>query len=596
MAPQNTLYNVVHLNAIHISPRTLDSHRLASALLSAATYLPARRVSPMSAPEKGHQPDDKDPNGSVTEVDISEVTTVPVERIEEAAGFHEAARLAIEREHALSFRTALRLYPGAFWWAVAISFTIVMEGYDTYLLGNFFAYPQFEKKYGTYHPDMDRWIVAPKWQVALTDVSQAGNIVGLLLMGTLTDRFGHRMVIQGCLVSIACFNLITFFAPNVKVLTVAMALAGIPQGIFGILGSAYASEVAPLALRGFLTSFVNICWIIGQLVAGGVLNGLVDNPTEWSFRIPFAIQWVWPIPIFALAYFAPDSPWWCIRKGNLAEAEKSLQRLSSGSTTAEIRGTLAMMVHTDKIETAMKTETSIWDCFKGTNRRRTEIACMVLAAQSLSGQPFAYGSTYFFTQAGLSPSNSYKLNFGASAVPFVATCGSWILMIWCGRRPLILYGLIAMTSCLLLIGILAFVNTQAAIWTQAALTVIWLGLYSLTLGPQSFGLAAEVSATRLRSATVALARMAYMIVSLVGNTVEPYLINPTAANLKGKTAFVWFGVSVLTIIWCAFRMPETKGITYAELDILFEKHTPAWRFKKARVDIIDDDEVHQASV
>jgi SP family general alpha glucoside:H+ symporter-like MFS transporter len=75
---------------------------------------------------------------------------------------------------------------------------------------------------------------------------------------------------------------------------------------------------------------------------------------------------------------------------------------------------------------------------------------------------------------------------------------------------------------------------------------------------------------------------------LVTNTIEPYLINPTAAGLKGKTAFVWFGISVLTIAWCAFRMPETKGITYTEMDILFEKRTPAWRFKQAKVDVIDE--------
>lgn len=46
---------------------------------------------------------------------------------------------------------------------------------------------------------------------------------------------------------------------------------------------------------------------------------------------------------------------------------------------------------------------------------------MVLTAQELSGQAFAYGSTYFFLQAGLSSSDSYKLNFGGTALAFLAT-------------------------------------------------------------------------------------------------------------------------------------------------------------------------------
>jgi SP family general alpha glucoside:H+ symporter-like MFS transporter len=70
-----------------------------------------------------------------------------------------------------------------------------------------------------------------------------------------------------------------------------------------------------------------------------------------------------------------------------------------------------------------------------------------------------------------------------------------------------------------------------------------------------------VSATRLRSQTVSLAPLTYQLASLVTNTVEPHLVNPAVADLKGKTAFVWFAISVLMIPWCAFRMPETKGIT-----------------------------------
>lgn len=294
---------------------------------------------------------------------------------------------------------------------------------------------------------------------------------------------------------------------------------------------------------------------------------------------------MWIPPIFIIALFAPDSPWWCVRKGNLPRAEKALKRLGKGNTAAETRQSLAVLVQTNQMERATAKQVSMWDCFKGTNLRRTEIACMALSSQSLSGQVFAYGSTYFFMMAGLTASDAYKLNFGASGVAFVGTCGSWLLMIWFGRRPLMIYGLTSMTLCMLIIGCLSYVNNQSAVWTQAALTVIWLGLYSLTIGPQSFGLAAEVSATRLRSHTVSLARLVYQLCGLITSTIEPYLINPTAANLKGKTAFVWFGVSSLTILWCVLRLPETKGITYTEMDILFEKRTPAWKFKHSQENI-----------
>lgn len=43
------------------------------------------------------------------------------------------------------------------------------------------------------------------------------------------------------------------------------------------MGPAYAAEVAPLALRGYLTAFVNLCWAIGQLLSAAVLKGLVNR-------------------------------------------------------------------------------------------------------------------------------------------------------------------------------------------------------------------------------------------------------------------------------------------------------------------------------
>lgn len=58
-----------------------------------------------------------------------------------------------------------------------------------------------------------------------------------------------------------------------------------------------ASEVCPTNLRGYLTTYVNLCWAIGQLIAAGVLNGCLSIEGEMGYRIPFAIQWVSAAPM-----------------------------------------------------------------------------------------------------------------------------------------------------------------------------------------------------------------------------------------------------------------------------------------------------------
>lgn len=471
-----------------------------------------------------------------------------------------------------------------------------MEGYDTNLITSLFAYPSFADKFGTYDPNSDKYIITGPWQIGLGVAYQVGAVIGLLINGIVTEKYGHRLVTMVGLVVTCGFIFILFFAPTVEVLVVGEVMVGIPWGIFAIMGSAYASEVCPLALRGYLTSFVNICWVLGQFVAAGVLQGLVDNRTVWGYRIPFAVQWAWPIPLFLIAFFAPDSPWWLVRKDKEAEAERSLKRLSRGLTDKQVKQTVAMMVHTDEYEKSLQTHTSYKDCFRGTNLRRTEIACMALSSQTLPGQALAYNATYFFTQAGLESSNAYKLNFGDMGIAIVATCISWVLMAYFGKRKIMVTGLSLLSLDLLIIGFLEYAsNKEVAKWTQAGFALAWLGIYSATVGPPSFAMAAEISATRLRSQTISIARNAYNVFNIMDNVIEPYLINPTEANLKGKAGLVWFAFALLTTAWAALRLPETKGKTYEELDVLFEKRIPAWKFASTEFDVIAETEGRQQS-
>lgn len=55
---------------------------------------------------------------------------------------------AIRREHALTFRQAIALYPQAMAWSAFVSIGVIMLAFDPQLLGNLFATPQFQKDFG----------------------------------------------------------------------------------------------------------------------------------------------------------------------------------------------------------------------------------------------------------------------------------------------------------------------------------------------------------------------------------------------------------------------------------------------------------------
>jgi hypothetical protein len=129
---------------------------------------------------------------------------------------------------------------------------------------------------------------------------------------------------------------------------------------------------------------------------------MISDESNWSYRIPFALQWIFPIPIFVAVYFAPESPWWLIRQNRFVDAKKSLRRLRTKPKTqsdalfdAKIDGMLETMIQTNEHEQEMQSGTSYKDCFKGVDRRRTEITCMVWIIQTLCGGTFMGFSTYF---------------------------------------------------------------------------------------------------------------------------------------------------------------------------------------------------------
>ncbi|KAJ7362346.1 hypothetical protein DFH08DRAFT_667367, partial [Mycena albidolilacea] len=95
---------------------------------------------------------------------------------------------------------------------------------------------------------------------------------------------------------------------------------------------------------------------------------------------------------------------------------------------------------------------------------------------------------------------------------------------------------------------------------------------------------AEVGSTRLRAKTIVLARCSYHIMNIICGIIVPRMLSPTAWNWGPKSGFFWAGSAALSALYCWLRLPETRGRSYGELDILFENKVPAWRFSKTKVD------------
>lgn len=468
-----------------------------------------------------------------------------------------------------------------------------MEGYDLALTSNFFALPQFRQRFGESVGNGDYQITAP-WMSALQNGAQVGQILGLVITGIIADRFGYKRTLIGSLIALICFIFLFFFAQNIEMLLAGGILCGVPWGSFQILATTYTADITPIPLRPILTTYVNMCWVFGQLLSVGILRGFLSREDDWAWRVPYAIQWLFPPVIIVAMAFAPESPAWLVRKERYEEARRSLRVLIKKMSEEDISATLSMITYTDRIEKEMHDGTSYLDCFKGVNLRRTEITCLTWVAQVACGVWFGSNITYFLQQAGFSAERSFDVGVGQSAVSVLGTLEAWFLLPRVGRRRLYLVGLCVMVTLLLTIGFMGIPARRDSIgWASGALMIVFVIVFSLTIGPVCYCLVAEMPASRLRVKTVVLARNSYNIVAIAANFLNAPILNPTAWNLGGKGGFVWAGPCVLILLWVLFRLPETKGRSYAELDVLFEQKVPARRFAKTKVAVFEEELVHE---
>ncbi|KAH6621957.1 maltose permease MAL61 [Boeremia exigua] len=520
-----------------------------------------------------------------------------------------SVQTAANSEEDISLRQCIRRYPKAIMWSVLFSLTLIMEGYSTILVPNLYSLDPFLQQFGGRQNNGD-YEISAEWQSALVNGALAGQIVGLFVAGWLAEKIGYRRTLMAGLVAATAFIAITFFATSKPVLLVGQFLLGAPWGVFQTISTVYASDVLPVGLRGYLTTYVNACWVMGQLIASIVLRAMLTIPSQWAYRIPFGLQWAFPVPIFVVVLLAPESPWWLVRQNKLEMAKDSLRRLrkqAAGEPDAEFDAglvqTLNLIQLTDSAEKEAQNGTRYIDCFKGVDLRRTEITCMCWIVQTLCGSTFMGFSTYFYEQAGLGAKHAFTLSLAQFALGLLGVLASWFLLSCLGRRTIYLSGQALTFLCVLAIGILACIPHQTPStnaprsaggaspppprtetpspvpWAIAALLLLFTAVYDATIGPLCYTLVSEIPSTRLRSKTIVLARNCYNVSGIVTNLITPRMLNPTSWAWGAKSGFFWAGTALLGLGWSWWRLPETKGRTFAQIDGLFREGTGARRFK-----------------
>ncbi|CAG8171014.1 unnamed protein product [Penicillium olsonii] len=484
----------------------------------------------------------------------------------------EHIETVMETERSLTFLAVCSRYPKIVGWSFFWCMTAVAWGFEMAVNNAIIGVPAFRSTYGYIHDG--EYVIPAEWLTAFGVCSYCGLFFGGFICSAIADRYGRRLSLVAGVVVATGGIFGEIFSTTRPTFLVSKLILGVGVGFYLTLGPVACSELAPVVLRGLSTSGINLGIGIGGLLSNSVTRGFGTRVDEWAYRAPFIFQLFFSVLLFLGAILSPESPWFQVRIGKIDKARETLVSFYNSQEEANHR--LTTIIATIQAESESRAEElSYIKAFKGTDRIRTLISMGVFVVQQFAGVTFVLSyATYFFQLAGMAAADALNLGVGISACGVIGNISAWFVVNRIGRRPLFVGGVAGCTILLFLVGILDVVNTQSAKWAQGALCVIYAFVYFLTLGAISFVLLGEVSSVELRARTTALATATQAVMGVVFQVAIPYMVNPDAANLKGKVGFVFGGASLLATIVSFWYIPELKDRAYSEINQMFESRVP----------------------
>jgi SP family general alpha glucoside:H+ symporter-like MFS transporter len=186
------------------------------------------------------------------------------------------ARESDAADRLLTIRQALRKYKKAVFWAMFLSTSLIMEGYDLVIvcpstlstpweslvsimvenlialipqITSFYGQSQFQHRFGVVDSSTGLKVIPPSWQSGLSNSSLVGQLAGLLVNAWTQDRFGCRPTMMFFMAWMTVMIFIPVFAPSLQILAFGEAMCGVSWGVFQVGPSALSpSEIPSLCL------------------------------------------------------------------------------------------------------------------------------------------------------------------------------------------------------------------------------------------------------------------------------------------------------------------------------------------------------------
>ncbi len=393
-----------------------------------------------------------------------------------------------------------------------------------------------------------------------------GAAVGALTGGRMADKLGRRGSLLVCALLFLFGAIGCAIAPTVSFMIAARILLGLGVGAAAVTCPLYLAEMAPAHLRGRMVTINELMIVTGQMLAfaiNALLDALIQDTEVW--RTMLGIASLPALALLAGMLLLPESPRWYAIRGRLEDSRRVLSLSRSPQESESEFEEIALAAQTAKKERGhalRDLRENPW------MRRLLWIGIGLATVQQATGiNTVNYYAPTILEKSGLGVSASLVATIGVGVTSVLMTIlGIWLLG-FIGRRKMLIIGFSGVVGSQALLAVVFLLpQSDLASYIILAAMMLFVAFVQCFIGTCVWLLLSEMFPLAIRGFAMGIAVFALWTVNAAISFLFPILV--VALGSTG-TFTVFVLVNIVSLVFVAKFVPETKGHSLEELEVHF---------------------------
>jgi MFS transporter, SP family, xylose:H+ symportor len=385
-----------------------------------------------------------------------------------------------------------------------------------------------------------------------------GTVVGSLIAGWPSDRFGRRLVLLAVAIAYVVSSLGSAMAETWPIFLAFRFLGGLAIGAASVITPVYIAEVSPAHVRGRLVALNQLNIVLGILLAF-ISNYVIASifPADVAWRWMFGIVTFPSVLFLAVTLFLPESPRWLVSVDRDERALAVMQQLGFTDPAGDLRHMR------EAAERELAANQANPRLFSRAHSLPVTCAIAVAMFNQLSGiNALLYYAPHIFELSGAATDSALLQSIAIGGTNLVFTIAAMFLIDRFGRRPLLYFGSIATAAALFLIA-WQFETPQPDGTLVLVGMLGFIAAFAISQGAVIWVFISEIFPSAVRGKGQALGSTTHWVMAAAITWAFPVF-----ASQLGGWVFAFFGAMMLVqFLWVWKQMPETNGIALEDMNL-----------------------------